>query len=85
MLEELGEAFLRAGRWQEARQAFAAVLKERPNSGHALWGIARTYALSDAGAEAEAAYRTFLKSWRYADEDLPQVIEARQWLTERDK
>ena len=85
MLEELGEAFLRAGRWQQARQAFAAVLKERPNSGHALWGIARTYALSDDGAEAEAAYRTFLKSWRYADEDLPQVLEARQWLTERDK
>ena len=80
MLESLGQVHLRAGNWAEALRAFAQVLQERPKSGHALLGMARAHALSGATPEAEAAYRTFLKAWRHADEDLPQMMEAREWL-----
>ena len=80
VLESLGEAHLRTGNWEGAREAFAAVLKKRPNSGHALLGAARSYALAGKEATAAEAYRVFLQSWRHADGDLPQVQQAREWL-----
>ena len=39
-LESLGYACIRAGHWDEARQAFQQVLEERPKSGFGLYGIA---------------------------------------------
>ena len=52
MLESLGQVHLRAGNWSEAQRAFAQVLQQRPNSGHALLGLARAHALGGATAEA---------------------------------
>ena len=40
--ETRGDALLRAGRFAEAKQAYQDALKERPNSGYPLYGIART-------------------------------------------
>jgi tetratricopeptide (TPR) repeat protein len=42
--ESLGEAYLRTHQWQKARDAFERTLKERPKSGHALYGVTCTYA-----------------------------------------
>lgn len=78
--ETLAAAYLRAGRWQDAKAAYEAALEERPGSGHALSGVARAYALGGRRTEARAAYERFLEAWRHADADLPQLAEARAWL-----
>ena len=80
VLESLGTAHLRAGDFENAREAYARVMKERPGSGHALLGIARSHALGGQEVQAAAAYRDFLESWADADDDLPQVQEAREWM-----
>ncbi len=78
--ESLGYAYLRTGHWDKAREAFEQELNQRPKSGHALYGIARSYALAGDAAKATQGYQDFLKSWQYADADLPQVKQARNWL-----
>lgn len=78
--ESLGALYLQTGEWERARQAFHSSLEIRPNNGHALFGIARSYAKEEKPAEARAAFRKFLDAWARADADLPQVSEARRWL-----
>jgi tetratricopeptide (TPR) repeat protein len=80
--ESLGSIHLRAERWSEARAAYQTALVSRPDSGHPWIGIARSWAGAGDTRNAQAAYRRFLALWRHADEDLPQVREARAWLEE---
>ena len=79
--ESLGYAYLKIKRWDKARDAFNEALRERPKSGHTLYGIAQSYALSGDAARATAAYRDFLAAWPHADSDLPQVKQANAWLS----
>ena len=76
--ESLGYAWLAASQFAKARQAFESELKERPHSGHALYGIARSYELSGDGNTAARTYAEFLESWKDADDDLPMVRHARE-------
>ena len=76
VLESLGAACARAGRWDEAKAAFEAALERRPRSGHPLAGLARAAARSNRPQEAAAAWRRLLKVWADADPDLPEMIEA---------
>ncbi|MEM7584890.1 MAG: tetratricopeptide repeat protein [Acidobacteriota bacterium] len=78
--ESLATVYLRAGRWQDAKDAYEKVLEERPNSGHALYGIARSLVQGGRKSEARAAYERFLDVWRHADSDLPQITRAKRWL-----
>lgn len=78
--ESLGYAYLKARQWDKARDAFNAALRQRPKSGHALYGIAQSYTLAGDVSNATAAYRDFLAAWPHADPDLPQVKQARAWL-----
>jgi tetratricopeptide (TPR) repeat protein len=78
--ESLGYARLRAKQWDKAREAFTVSLKDRPKNGHALFGLAQSYALAGDIAEATRAHREFLAAWSHADATLPQVQTARQWL-----
>jgi tetratricopeptide (TPR) repeat protein len=79
--ESLGYAYLRAHEWQNARDAFNRELRERPKTGFALYGIAQSYALAGQAKEANDAYKRFLEAWANADGDLPQVRQAKTWLT----
>ncbi len=79
VLESLGRAHIRAGNLGKAREAYARVMQERPTSGHALLGIARSHGIGGRQLAA-AAYRDFLESWPNADDDLPQVLEAKKWM-----
>ena len=79
VLESLGEALTRAGKYKEAESAFERVLKARPNSGFALLGIARANAQADK-ARAAQFHKEFLKVWQNADKELPQIQEAEKWL-----
>ncbi len=79
-LQTLGDINLAAGRWTDARDAYQALLDARPRSGHAVYGIAQSYELAGDKANARAAYKEFLEAWRTADNDLPQIQHARQWV-----
>jgi tetratricopeptide (TPR) repeat protein len=78
--ESIGYAYLESKQWEKARDAFNEALKERPKSGHALYGVAQSYAMAGDVPQATAAYRDFLSAWRHADSDLPQIKQANAWL-----
>ncbi len=76
-LESLGFAYLRAGKWVEARKAFQDEMITRPASGHALYGIAQSYELAGDKKSAGRAYAEFLTAWKNADPDLPMIEHAK--------
>jgi tetratricopeptide (TPR) repeat protein len=78
--ETRGDALLAAGRNAEARQAYEDALKERPNSGFPLYGIARANAAAKNDAAATAAYARLIAAWPHADPDLPQLRDAHLWM-----
>ena len=78
--ESIGYAYLKTKQWDKARDAFNEALKQRPNSGHAFYGIAQSYAMAGDAIHATAAYRDFLAAWQHADSDLPQIKQANAWL-----
>ena len=75
-------AVLRAenGEYGDARKAYQTVLKQRPNAGLPLYGIARSYELEGDKRSARKAYKAFLSAWPDADSSLPQVKNAQAWL-----
>lgn len=80
VLESLGAAYARAGKFAEARGAFEKILQARPASGFAYLQIARNYAKAKDTAKAAEFYRRFLKAWANADADLQAIQEAVSWL-----
>lgn len=76
--QSLGDINLAAGRWDAAREAYEALLEDRPDSGHARYGIAKSYEGAGDTEQARAAFESFLQSWRAADEALPQIADARR-------
>lgn len=75
--ESLGYVYIGAGRYEKAREAFRDELKLRPNSGHALYGIAESYQAAGDKQAAARAYREFLEAWKGADGELAMVQNAR--------
>jgi|SRR5579871_28688 len=80
-LEVLGDACIRAGKFEDARAVYKMVLDRRPRSGWALYGIALAWEKQGSRDEAVKAYREFLDAWSYADQDLPQVKAAQAYLS----
>jgi tetratricopeptide (TPR) repeat protein len=78
--EVLGAALIRAGHYQEARDAYKKDLEERPHSGFALYGIANAWEKEGKQAEASKAYREFLDAWSHADPDLSQIKTAQAYV-----
>jgi tetratricopeptide (TPR) repeat protein len=77
--ETEADALMRAGRFDDARKALELVVKKRPESGFALYGIARVDEATGS-ADTGAAYEKFLRAWSKADSELPQVVHARAWI-----
>ena len=75
--ESLGFAYIKAGKWAEARKAFQDEMITRPLSGHALYGIARSCELAGDKQAAARAYAEFLAAWKSADPDLPMMEHAK--------
>jgi tetratricopeptide (TPR) repeat protein len=78
--EARGDALLRAKRYDEAKQAYEAALKQRPDSGFGLYGVAQADAGSGRRADATRDYARLLQVWTKADADLPQLQAARMWM-----
>ena len=68
---------MRAKDYAGAKSAYEEALKDRPNSGFGLYGLARVAELQGDAAGAKAGYAAFLKAWEAADETLPEVVHAR--------
>jgi tetratricopeptide (TPR) repeat protein len=79
-MEVLGNACIRAEKFDQAREAFKKALGERPHSGFALYGIALSWDKQGKSKEAVSAYREFLDAWSHADRDLPSMKAAQAYL-----
>ncbi len=73
-------ALVKAKDYAGAKEAYEAALKERPNSGFGLYGLAHVKELQGDTAGARAGYQAFLKAWPSADAGLPEVAHARKVL-----
>jgi tetratricopeptide (TPR) repeat protein len=78
--ELYGEILLRAGRPREAAEQFRIALLRQPNRARSLLGSARAAAKSGDAAGASSAYAKLLDQWQQADEGLPELREARDYL-----
>jgi tetratricopeptide (TPR) repeat protein len=70
VVETLAGIAEKAGRWKEAREAWQHSLQLRPGNGHALHGLARTWAAEGNRDEAAKAYEAFRQAWKDADREL---------------
>jgi len=61
--QSLGAVLHRAGRYREAREAFAAALTQSPNNGWALYGLAASERALGRMDEAAAADAALAKAW----------------------
>jgi tetratricopeptide (TPR) repeat protein len=77
VLESLGEAHARAGRFDLAADAYRRALERRPGSGHALAGLARSLERAGKRAEAARVHRQFHAAWRGADPDVLRAVGRR--------
>jgi tetratricopeptide (TPR) repeat protein len=61
--QSLGAAFYRAGRYDDAAQAFTAALAQSPNNGWALWGLAASERAAGRTLQAAAADAALKRAW----------------------
>jgi tetratricopeptide (TPR) repeat protein len=78
--ELFGEILLRAKKPAEAAEQFKTALLRQPNRARSLLGAARAAAQSGNQAAAITAYTTLLEQWKQADDGLPELREARDYL-----
>ena len=77
-----GEAYLAAGRGQEAAAEFQKVLNHPgivladPIGALAYWKLGKAYVVSGDKTKAKNAYRDFLALWKDADRDIPVLKQA---------
>ncbi|MFK7909195.1 MAG: tetratricopeptide repeat protein [Akkermansiaceae bacterium] len=83
--ESLGWLALHVGDHKQAKIYFTESLKERPNSGHAYLGIARSYRRLDDTKMACENYQKLLDAFLHADKNLPVIQEAKNFLAEHQK
>ena len=79
--ELFGEILLKAGKPKDAVAQFTKSLERQPNRARSLIGIARGYAGSGDSAKARESYAKLVEIWQLADSDLPELIEARAFLS----
>ncbi len=78
--ELFGEILLRAGKPEAAAEQFGVSLLRQPNRARSLLGAARAAAQSGDQRGAAAAYAKLLEQWQQADEGLPELREAQDYL-----
>ncbi|MBA2466810.1 MAG: tetratricopeptide repeat protein [Sphingomonas sp.] len=61
--QSLGAALYRAGRYGEAREAFETALRQSPNNGWVLYGLAASQRALGRRTQAETANAAFEKAW----------------------
>lgn len=82
VLESLASAYIRMHKYDKAIETYKQELVFRPNSGHALYGLAQALNLAGRKQQARQSYEKFLQAWQSADPDLPEVVAAKAWLAQ---
>ncbi len=77
----LANAYLKLGRWNEAIDEYRRILGFNPNYPLAEFHLGQALEGRGDKEQARAAYEKFLQTWRNADADVPEVIEAKRRLT----
>jgi hypothetical protein len=78
--ELYGTMLLRMNRPAQAREQFADSLKRTPRRPMAIFGLARSAQLLSDNQTAAAEYKDFLEVWKNADQSLPEIAAAKQFL-----
>jgi tetratricopeptide (TPR) repeat protein len=78
--ELFGELLLKAGKPAEAAEQFKAAMLRQPNRARSLLGAARAAAAMGDRDGASAAYAKLIEQWKQADEGLPELREAQDYL-----
>jgi tetratricopeptide (TPR) repeat protein len=78
--ESEGAALLRAGDAAGAHTAYAAALKDRPNSGFSFYGMAEASEAAGNTAVARQEYTRFLTAWKDSDADRSELTHARAFV-----
>jgi hypothetical protein len=74
------DMLLEAGRHDEARKAYRATLAREPERARSLFGAGRAAELAGNRAEAEMAYREFVRLMNQADGERPELSKAKKSL-----
>ncbi len=78
--ELFGEILLRANKPEAAGEQFQIALLRQPNRARSLLGAARAAAKATNDSEAARYYGKLLAQWQQADEELPELREARAFV-----
>jgi len=78
--EVFGEILLATGDAKRAREQFARALERHPNRARSLVGAARAAAAAGDAAAASDFYVKLLDVWKYADTQMAELKEARDYL-----
>ncbi|MGH9834069.1 MAG: tetratricopeptide repeat protein, partial [Blastocatellia bacterium] len=76
----LANAYLELGRLDEAIAEYERILRLNPNYPLAQYHLGQAYERKGDRERAREAYRSFLQTWKDADADIPEVINAKAWL-----
>jgi tetratricopeptide (TPR) repeat protein len=76
----LAKAFFETGSIDEAISEYRRILQLNPNYPLAQYNLAQAYERKGEKDQARAAYERFLQTWKDADADVPEVINAHQRL-----
>jgi tetratricopeptide (TPR) repeat protein len=79
--ELYGRMLLEMNHPSQAREQFAQTLKRTPGRPKAIYGLARSAQVLGDNQGAAKQYETLLAIWKNADQNLPQLTVARQFLT----
>jgi tetratricopeptide (TPR) repeat protein len=79
--ETAGFVLLQAGDFAGAHTAYASALKERPQSGFGLYGLARSSEGAGNTALAQTEYTQFLEAWKNGDPSAPELARARNYVS----
>jgi tetratricopeptide (TPR) repeat protein len=77
----LGNAYLGQARLEEAISEYQRILRLNQNYPLAQYHLAQAYQRKGQVAEARTAYERFLQIWKSADEDIPEVVDAKREFT----
>jgi tetratricopeptide (TPR) repeat protein len=82
-LDTLADTYVAAARDQDAIEEYRRILTLNANRARTRYKLARALQSSGRGAEAKAEYQRFLDSWKTADADAPEVLDAKTQLRRR--
>jgi tetratricopeptide (TPR) repeat protein len=76
----LANAYLELGRWDEAIVEYERILRLNPNYPLVQYHLAQAYERKGKPDQARDSYERFLKVWKDADPDVPEIVAARRMV-----